>query len=183
MTSNYPIHTLESAPERSKPVLQELSTTFGLIPNLAGAMAGSPVLIDAFLGLFRKVHAGSFSEAQIQALLLTNAVTNACAWAVAFHSMLGLKEGIDPADVQAMRERRAPRDAKLAALSGLARAMIEHRGRVDAGVLARVAEAGFTPAQVLEAITVVAASTITNYAGNLTDPPLEAMLREHAWKP
>jgi len=35
------------------------------------------------------------SEAQIQTLLLTNAVTNACAWAVAFHSVLALKEGDD----------------------------------------------------------------------------------------
>ena len=180
--TTYPIHTLESAPERSKPVLQELLKTFGLIPNLAGAMAGSPVLIDAFLGVFRKVHAGSFSEAQIQALLLTNAATNACAWAVAFHSMLALKEGLDPADVQAIRERGTPRDAKLAALSTLARAMIERRGHLEEGALERFVAAGFTPAHALEVVTVVAASTITNYVGNLTDPPLEPMLREYAWK-
>lgn len=41
--------------------------------------------------------------------------------AVAFHTGLALKEGIAPADVQAIREGRLPKDSKLAALSGLRR--------------------------------------------------------------
>ena len=177
----YPIHTVESAPAAARPVLEELQKTFGLIPNVAGAMAGSPVLVDAFIGVFRKVHAGSFSEAQVQALLLTNAVANACPWAVAFHTLLALKEGLDPADVRAIRERRAPAYVRLAALSALARALIERRGRLGDEQLAPFVAAGFTQAQALEAVTVSAASTMTNYAGNLADPPLEPMLREHAW--
>jgi hypothetical protein len=43
MTS-FPVHTLDSAPERSKPVLQQLQPAFGMIPNIAGAMATSPGL-------------------------------------------------------------------------------------------------------------------------------------------
>ena len=75
--STFQIYTIDSAPEQSQPVLRQLQQTFGFIPNIAGAMAGSPVLIDAFFTLFQKVHAGSFTEAQIQTLLLTTAVTNA----------------------------------------------------------------------------------------------------------
>jgi hypothetical protein len=33
----------------------------------------------------------------------------------------------------------------------------------------------------LEVITVVAASTITNYAGNVASPPLEKAFAVHAW--
>ena len=58
-------------------------------------------------------------------VLLTDAVTNACTSAVAFHTALALKEGIDPADVQAIREGRLPKDGKFAALSALAKTMIE----------------------------------------------------------
>src|SRR6202050_4938509 len=116
---NFPIHTIESAPEPSKPALQSLKAAFGMVPNIAGAMATSPVLINSLVGLFQKVHGGSFTEAQIQTLLLTNAVTNACSWAVAFHTALALKEGLDPEDVQAIRERRLPKDSNLAALSTL----------------------------------------------------------------
>ena len=80
-------------------------------------MSISPVLINSLVGLFENVHGGSFTEAQIQTHLLTNAVTNECCWAVAFHTALALKEGLDPSDVQAIRERRLPKDKKLAGLS------------------------------------------------------------------
>jgi hypothetical protein len=43
------------------------------------------------------VHGGSFMEPQILAVLLTDAVTNRSAWAVAFHTALALKEGMNPA--------------------------------------------------------------------------------------
>ena len=43
--------------------------------------------------------------------------------------------------------------------------------------------AGFSPAQALEALAVSAASTITNYALNIAEPPLEPMFQDHAWRP
>jgi hypothetical protein len=50
--SSYPVHTIDSAPAQSKPVLQQLQQAFGLIPNIAAKMAASPVLINGFIGLF-----------------------------------------------------------------------------------------------------------------------------------
>src|SRR5262249_12058335 len=122
---------MESAPERSKPALQQLQSAFGMIPNIAGAIATSPVLINSLVGLFGNVHGGSFTEPQVQTVLLTDAVVNASPWAVAFHTALALEEGVVPADVQAIRESRLPTDGKLAALSALARTMIEKRGRLN----------------------------------------------------
>jgi len=180
MTS-FPVNTIESAPERSRPALQQLQSAFGMLPNIAGAMSTSPVLVNSLVGLFQNVHGGSFTEAQIQALLLTNAVTNACTWAVAFHTALGLKAGLEPADVQAIRERRLPKDGKLAALSVLAKTLIERRGRLDDQDLDRFLAAGFGKDHALEVIAVVAASTITNYTGSVTKTPLEAAFQPHAW--
>jgi AhpD family alkylhydroperoxidase len=181
MIMTYPIHTLRSAPETSQPVLAQLEQTFGLIPNIAGAMANSPELLKAFLGLFQQVHSGTSTEAEIQTLLLTNAVTNACSWAVAFHTMLALKEGLTQEDVAAIRARDLPGDARLAALSHLARRLIETRGHVAAEELDGFIKAGFTRAQSLEILGVIAASAITNYAGTITQPPLEDFLQPHAW--
>jgi len=179
----FPLHTLESAPEQSKASLEKLREAFGMIPNIAGAMSSSPVLIGSLVGLFQKVHGGSFSEQQVQVLLLTDAVTNASGWAVAFHTALALKEGVEPADVQAIRERRTPRNPKNAALSVLARTLIEKRGRLDDQDVCRFLQAGFDKAQLLEVIAAVAASTITNYTGNVTKPPVEAAFEAYAWSP
>jgi AhpD family alkylhydroperoxidase len=179
--TNFPVPTMESAPERSKPALQQLQSAFGMIPNIAGAMAISPLLINSLVGLFGNVHGGSFIEAQIQTVLLTDAVTNACTWAVAFHTALALKEGLDPADVQAIREGRLPKDIELAALSALARTMIEKRGRLDDEEVDRFLAAGFDKDHGLEVIAIVATSTITNYTGSVTKTPLEAPFQVHAW--
>jgi alkylhydroperoxidase family enzyme len=179
--TTFPLHTMESAPEGSKPALKQLQSAFGMIPNLIGAMSTSPVLINSLVGLFGKVHGGSFTEAQVQTVLLTDAVTNASAWAVAFHTALALKEGIDPADVQAIREGRLPKDSKFAALSALAKAMIEKRGRLNEADVDRFLAAGFGQDHLLEVIAAVAASTITNYTGSITNPPLDAPFQAHAW--
>ena len=178
----FPVHTLESAPQASKSALRDVQTRFGMIPNLAGAMATSSVLAEAFIGIFDKVHGGSFTEPQIQTVLLTDAVTNGSAWAVALHTALGLQAGLDPVDVEAMRTGRSPSDQKLGALSTLARTLIDKRGRLDDQDIEWFLAAGFSKALLLEAITIVAASTITNYTGNVTNPPLEAHLEQFAWK-
>ena len=177
----FSVYTVDSAPEDSKSALREVQARFGAIPNLAGAMALSPVLLKAFVPVFDLVHGGHFSEPQIQAVLLTDAVTNASGWAVALHTALGLKAGLKPADVGAIRAGRAPSDKKLAALSTLARTMIEKRGRLDERDIGRFLEAGFSKELLLEVITIVAASTITNYTGSVTNPPLEDWLEVHAW--
>jgi AhpD family alkylhydroperoxidase len=177
----FPVYTVDSAPDASKPALRGMQAAFGIIPNIAGVMATSPVLIDSLVGLFGRVHGGSFTEAQIQTLLLTNAVTNACSWAVAFHTALALKEGLDPMEVDTIRAGRSPKDNKLGALSNLARTLIEKRGRIGDQDAEHFLAAGFGKDHLLEVIAVVAASAITNYTGNVTNPPLEAPFQGHAW--
>jgi AhpD family alkylhydroperoxidase len=179
---SYPIHSTESAPERSKPALEQLQQAFGFIPNLVGAISNSPVLTNSLVGLFQNVHGGSFTEAEIQTLLLTNAVTNSCSWAVAFHTALALREGLNRADVEAIRERRLPANKRHAALSRLAKTLIDQRGQLSNEDLTAFIESGFEQNLALEVVAVVAASTITNYAGNITRPPLEAPFQEHTWR-
>ena len=107
--TNFPVHTIESAPERSKSALKQLQSAFGMIPNIAGAMATSPVLINCLVGLFGNVHGGSFTEAQVQTVLLTDAVTNASTWAVAFHTALADGLYVRRIDPFFQRKRRMER--------------------------------------------------------------------------
>lgn len=175
--THYPLHTVASAPEKSKPALQGLQQSFGLIPNLAATMANAPPLVNSFVAAFGQFHGSGFTGGQKQALLLTNAVSNRCAWAVAFHSTLALKEGVAAADVRAIRERKLPADPTLAALSALTRALIEKRGHLDP------ADVGaFTPEQVFEVIAGLAVSVMANYAGNVAHPPLEAAFEAQRWE-
>src|SRR3984885_13131071 len=169
--SIFEIQTIDRAPEGSRAPLERLQRAFGMVPNVAGIIANSPVLANIFVPLFEAVHGGTFTEAEIQTLLLTNAVTNSCAWAVAFHSYLALKAGLEPADVQLIRERGTPAAQRIAPPSPHARSLIEQRGHVGEAAVGALLAAGFKPDQALEALAVSAASTITNYAVSSGEPP------------
>lgn len=179
---NYPVHTIASAPEKSKPALEQLQKAFGVLPNLPAVIANSPKLINSLVGLFGQVHSPGLSEAENQIVLLTDAVTNSSAYAVAFHTALALQQGVSSEDTTAIRERRLPTDKRFAALSALAKTLIEKRGHVSDQELDAFLSAGFTKEQVLEVVTIVAASTITNYTGTIANPPLDETFRQYAWQ-
>ena len=179
---DYPIQSIASAPEGSKSALEQFRKAFDVVPNIVGAIANSPKLINSLVGLFGQVHSPGLTEAENQIVLLTDAVTNSSTYAVAFHTTLALQQGISSEEITAIRERRLPTDKRFAALSALAKALIEKRGHLTEPELHSFNAAGFTKEQVLEVIAIVAASTITNYAGTLANPPLEDLFQQFAWR-
>lgn len=178
----YQVQTIASAPEKSKPALEQLQQVFGFLPNLPAVIANSPKLVNALVGLFQQVHSPGLTEAENQIVLLTDAVTNSSAYAVAFHTALAREQGISPDETNAIREGRAPKDQRFAALSTLAKTLIEKRGHLNQQQLDAFLTVGFTKEQIMEVIAIVAASTITNYAGTIADPPLEARFQPFAWQ-
>ena len=178
----YPVHTIASAPDKSKPALEQLQKAFGVLPNLPAVIANSPKLINSLVGLFGQVHSPGFSEAENQIVLLTDAVTNSSTYAVAFHTALALQQGISSEETAAIREGRIPTNKRFAALSTLAKTLIEKRGHLSDEELDSFIAAGFAKEQVLEVIAIVAASTITNYAGSIANPELEEPFRQYAWQ-
>lgn len=180
--ANYPIHTIASAPEKSKPALEWLQKAFGVLPNLPAVIGNSPKLINSLVSTFQQVHSPGFTEAENQIVLLTDAFTNSCKYAVAFHTALALQQGISSEETDAIRERRLPADKRYAALSSLAKTLIEKRGHLSEQELDSFLAAGFTKEQVFEVIAMVSASTITNYAGTIANPALDAPFQQYAWQ-
>ena len=178
----YPIHTIASAPEKSKSALEQLQQAFGVLPNLAAVISNSPKLVTALIAVFQQVHSSSLTEPEIQIVLLTDAVANSCAYAVAFHTALALKAGVSSEETATIRAQLVPRDRRFAALSTLAKTLIEKRGHLSEQELNAFLAAGFTREQILEVIAIVAASTITNYAGTIANPPLEDQFQQFAWR-
>jgi len=178
----YPVHTIASAPEKSKSALEQLQKAFGVLPNLPAVIANSPKLVNSLVGLFGQVHSPGLSEAENQIVLLTDAVTNSSTYPVAFHTTLALQQGVSSEETTAIREGLLPKDKRFAALSKLAKMLIEKRGHVSDQELDAFLAAGFTKEQVLEVVAIVAASTITNYAGTIANPPLDETFRQYAWQ-
>ena len=177
----FTVHTIESAPEQSRPTLQALAQKFGFLPNVMATMAANPVLLNGFAGSFGSFHGGSLDECEKQALLLTNAVTIKCPWTVAAHSTFALEDGMAESDVKAMREGRLPAHPKYAALSALTRALIEKRGNVSDAELERFTSAGYSQSQIFEVIASIGISTMAATTTNMAGTPVEDRFKAQAW--
>jgi hypothetical protein len=174
---NFPIHTITSAPEGSKSALEQPRQMFGVVPNIAGAIANSPNWSTP-PWVFQHVHSRGPTEQENRSFFRqTQSRTQ-----VAFHTRLALQQGVSAEETDAIREGRVPADKPFAALSTLAKTLIERRGHLSEQELTSFIAAGFTKEQVMEVIAIAAASTITNYAGTIANPPLEDPFRQYAWR-
>ncbi|RSM44591.1 carboxymuconolactone decarboxylase family protein [Amycolatopsis balhimycina DSM 5908] len=181
MTS-YRIHTAATATEAVREPLEVLQGAFGFVPAAAGLMANSAALLNTFFaafGYFRGT--GTFGPAERQVLLLSNAVANGSEWAVAFHSLEALADGVEPDVVEALRRGEAPGDERMAALSAFTRSLIAGRGHIGEAEVTAFEAAGFTGEQVFEVVTGIAISVMTNYTANVARPPLEDAVAPYAW--
>jgi alkylhydroperoxidase family enzyme len=85
-------------------------------------------------------------------------------------------------ETNAIRSRLLPKSRRFAALSTLAKMLVEKRGHLNEQELDAFLAVGFTKEQILEVIAIVAASTITKYAGTIANPPLEDSFQHFAWR-
>jgi AhpD family alkylhydroperoxidase len=170
-TIHFPLHTIASAPPSSQPAMERLRQSVGMIPNLAAAMAESPVLIEAFESVRAIIHSkGAFTQQEGEAISLVNAVENGCDYCTAIHATFGLAAGLDAATIDTIRAKKSPVDRKLALLVGFARKVVVDRGHIQDADLRAFLESGFTQAQALEVVARLAMSVMANYSGHLAKP-------------
>jgi uncharacterized peroxidase-related enzyme len=180
--SKFEVYTLENAPEASKPILEKLKANVGAIPNLAATMSESSTLINGFVTLRGIWQTSSFSDVEREAIATVNAVINKCDYCVAIHSTFALKVGIDPKDLQLIRNGKLPNEPRLKALSQFAGKMMTARGEISDSDLEEFLSAGFTTAQALEVVVGAAVSVLANFANHLTKAPLDEFIKPQVWK-
>jgi uncharacterized peroxidase-related enzyme len=175
------VHNLETAPDSSKPALKKLKESVGMIPNLAGAMANSPVLIEAFESARNTFQKSSLTPQEREVLSLTNAVQNGCSYCVAIHSTFALKTGVDQRTVDFIRTNKKPENARFGALFSFSKLLIEKRGQANDSDKAAFIAAGFNKEQALDVVVGLAVSLLANYGRHITQAPLDEMLKPQEW--
>jgi len=180
--SQFPVHTIATAPDASKPVLDEVGRKFGFLPNLMGVFASAPAALQAYLGLSAQFAKTSLSPEGREVVLLTAARANECGYCVAVHSTTAAMAKVAPAVVAAIREDRPIADAKMEALRRLTSAFVEKRGWLTDADLEQFFRAGYQPAHVLEVLVGVTLKTLSNYTNHIADTPLDAAFEAKRWE-
>ncbi len=180
---DFTVHTIDTAPQQSVPLLQGAQKTFGFVPNLIGVLAESPAVVEAYLTLTKIFDKSSLSAVERQVAILTISRINECDYYMAAHSVIASMQDV-PADViQAIRDDQPIADDKLEALRTYAATVVEKRGWLSDDDVAAFRSAGYSQAQVLEVVLAVSLNTLSNYANHVAETPLDDAFSSRAWQP
>jgi uncharacterized peroxidase-related enzyme len=159
----------DQVPTESKPTLDAFTKNIGFTPNMMATFAQSPIAFNAWATLL-----GSLSKAldvkTRDSIGLAVSEVNGCNYCLTVHSYTAEHMAKLPADeIRLARKGRASKPKRDAAVL-FARRVIETRGQVSEAELKAVREAGFTDANVMEIVALVAMYSLTNFFNNVFDP-------------
>jgi uncharacterized peroxidase-related enzyme len=177
------IHTVETAPEPAKPLLQASLDKFKFIPNLHGVMAEAPALLEAYQTLSALWAKTGLSVVERQLVLLAINHENECHYCMAAHSGIATMEKMPEEILTALREGQPVPDAKLEALRRFAVKVVRERGWVSDADLQAVLDAGYTRQTVYEVVLAVGYKTLSNYMNHIAETPVDEPFRQFLWEP
>jgi uncharacterized peroxidase-related enzyme len=179
--THFTMHTLTSAPEGAKPILEQLQKGLGFVPNLAAMMADNPTTLEAYITLGAIFGRGSFSPVEQQIILMATAYANQCSYCMAAHSTFAKAQGASETVLESIRAGKTPSDPHLAALVVFTNQVVRQRGQVSAEVIQGFLKAGFTQPQVLEVLIGVSQGTLASFVHRIAETPLDAGFQPQKW--
>ena len=160
---------LELVPAESKPTLDAFTKNIGFAPNMMVAFAQSPIAFNAWATLL-----GSLSKAldvkTRDSIGLAVSEANGCDYCLTVHSFTAEHMAKLSVDEVILARKGHANDPKRDAAIQFARKVLEARGKVGDADLNAVREAGYTDANVIEIVALVAMYSLTNYFNNVFDP-------------
>jgi AhpD family alkylhydroperoxidase len=179
--ATFPIHSSDTAPEGSKPILAAVQKKFGFLPNLIGVMAEAPAAAEAYLAVMDIFERSSLSDAEKQTVLLSASFANACDYCMAAHSTIAAMKGISAETIEALRSGTTLPDPRLNALAVLTRSIVEARGWPGEAAKEAFVAAGYGASEYLEVILGVTVKTLSNYVNHVADTPLDTAFQAQKW--
>lgn len=173
-----PVQTHQAG--RAQPLLDQVKSSLGLVPNMMKTMAWSSTALSAYLELNRAL-SGTLDAKLREQIALAVAGVNDCTYCASAHTALGAHAGVSKAELASSLRGRSS-DPKTAAALRFVRAVLEARGQIDDADLADVYTAGFDDGEIVEIVAHIALNVFTNYfnlvAGTVIDfPRVEARPR------
>lgn len=184
MAAETRMHTLETAPDAAKPLLEDSKANYGMIPNLHAVMAESPAHLDAYKHLHGlALEKTDLTPAERTVVWMTANVEHRCHYCVPAHTSIAQNEKIHPDVIEALREATELPDAKLEALRTFTLLVIRERGHVSDAEVDAFKEAGFTERHILDVLMILAQKVMSNYANAIFKTPVDEPFRKNAWDP
>lgn len=180
---HFPSHTLDTAPDGARAVLEGTRRKFGFVPSPVARQATSPETLQGFLGAVALFDAGTLAPVEREVVTFVVATRNECRYCVAMHSATLDATGAGGDLLSALREQRVLPVIRLESLRQFTIAVLEAAGAVADEDLEGFLAAGFSPRNALEVVLGIGAYTISTYANRMTAAPLDPPFEPFVWEP
>jgi alkylhydroperoxidase family enzyme len=175
------VHDIESAPEGSKPLLENSLKAFGMVPGLHGVLASAPKALEGYQVLHQLFTETSFNNDELTVVWQAINVEHACHYCVPAHTGIANMMKVDEAIIEALRNETPLADEKLEALRTFTLSVVRNRGNVTQEDLDAFYAVGYGEQQVLEIILGLAQKTISNYTNHIAHTPVDDAFKKFEW--
>jgi uncharacterized peroxidase-related enzyme len=165
------VPSYEQVSPANQSVFDALKRQLGLVPNLYATLAHSEHALGNYLAFQQGKSSLSAKAREVVNLVVSQ--VNSCEYCLAAHTAIGGMVGFAPEQILEIRRGRASFDARLDALARLVRSIASERGHADPALVQAFFEAGWTEANLVDAIVVIGDKTVTNYLHATTRVPVD----------
>lgn len=178
----FKIHTIESAPKASKPMLEASIKAYGMLPNLHAVMAESPAMLEAYQNI-HEIFASktAFNAEELTVVWQTINVENECHYCVPAHTGVAHSMKVDAAITEALRNKTTLPNEKLQTLRDMTLSIVRDRGNISEEKMKAFFKAGYTTKHYLDILIGYAQKIMSNYTNHVAKTEVDAPFQQFAW--
>ena len=159
----------DQIPAASQSTLESFTRNIGFTPNMMATFAASPIAFNAWATLLGAL-SKSLDVKTRDSIGLAVSEANGCDYCLTVHSFTAEHMAALSKDEILLARKGRATDPKRDAAVQFARKVIETRGKVGDVDVNAIREAGYTDANVMEIVALVAMYSLTNFFNNVFDP-------------
>ncbi|MEY8827524.1 carboxymuconolactone decarboxylase family protein [Sedimentitalea sp. XS_ASV28] len=179
--TEFTIHTEETAPEASKPLVAKSIAANGRLPGLHGVMAEAPGLLEGYQKLHELFLNSSFDKDELTVVWQAINVENECHYCVPAHTGIAKMMKVDDSITEALRNETPLPTPRLEALRTFTLKLVRDRGFVSDADVQTFLDAGFTQRNILEVILGYSQKIMSNYTNHLAKTPVDKVFEKYEW--
>lgn len=161
----------EESSEKSKEILEKISSSGARILNIFKAMANSSAVLKTFFKINEALEEKTISNEIAERIAIQMAVMNGCEYCLAAHSYSGGKI-LSEEEVKLAREGKSE-DKKAQAALDFAALVMKEAGKVSDEQFNNAKSAGLSEGELLEIAAIVSLNFFTNAVNNISQTKVD----------
>ena len=181
MTTEFVMHDLGSAPEGSKPLLEQFLSSSGRIVGFYGMLAESPEALRGYKALSDAFDDATLTDEEKTVVWQTINVEHECHYCVPAHTSMAKAMKVSDDLNNALRDETPLPNARLEALRDFTLILVRNRGHASDAEIKAFLDAGYTRRNILEVVLGISEKVLSNYVNHLTKTPVDKEFDRFAW--